>query len=170
MKRELAIICTAMGIAVSVRADFVGQPILGPLTAGSSVIGNTLGSADDNDGFDSGMHIFDIWDGGDDVYQLNWGGGDLTVTLTTIDPFADNDLFVYRPGALDSTGDYSVFGSGVADVVTIRGAEAGIYYINVDSTFFSEGAYQLDVANVPAPGAVVVLAAGALAMGRRRRR
>ncbi|MBL9121608.1 MAG: hypothetical protein JNL80_17000, partial [Phycisphaerae bacterium] len=135
------------------------------LSNGSDVFGTTFGKADDNDGFDSGIHIFDIWDGGDDVYQLAWGGGDLTINLTSIGAFTDNDLFLYSPGSLDSTGDYSIRGS--LDSVTLLGAAAGTYYINIDSTAFSEGEYQLSV--VPAPGAAVVLGV-ALVRGRRRSR
>ncbi len=164
-----AIATTSVGfIAVLVlgataSADFVGQPIVGVLSNGSDVFGTTLGKADDNDGFDSGIHIFDIWDGGDDVYQLVWGGGDLTLNLTSIGALTDNDLFLYSPGSLDSTGDYSIRGS--FDSVTLLGAAAGTYYINIDSTAFSEGEYQLSV--VPAPGAGILL--GLAAFGGRRR-
>ena len=165
-----SVICAAaigsgLGLAAAARADFTGQPILGPLAPGSVVTGSTLGASDDNDGFDSGMHIFDIWDGGDDVYLLNWPGGDLTVTLDSLNG-SDNDLFVYSPGALDSTGDYSIVGAH--DVVTIPGAVAGDYYINVDSTAFSEGDYQLSVA-VPAPASAALACVGLLRGARRRR-
>lgn len=153
-------------LASSASADFSGQPIVGVLSNGSLVSGSTLGKADDNDGFESGIHIFDIWDGGDDVYQLIWGGGDLTLTLTSIGALTDNDLFLYSPGSLDSTGDYSIRGS--LDSVTLLGAAAGTYYINIDSTAFSEGDYQLSV--VPAPGAGILLGCAAVGLRRRARR
>src|ERR1043165_3535760 len=137
-------------LAAGARADFSGQSLLGPLSNGNIVTNSTLGKSDDNDGFDSGTHIFNIWDGGDDVWRLNWLGGDMTITLTNMGAGVDNDLFVYSPGSLDSTGDYSVFGGDTPDVVSLLGAAPGMYYINVDSTFFSEGDYQLSVA--PAPG------------------
>ncbi len=144
---------------------FIGQPILGPLSAGSVVFGTTLGHADDNDGFTSGDHIFDIWDGGDDVYKLVWLGGDMTVTLDSLGG-SDNDLFVFSPGSLDDTGDYSIVGDH--DVVTIPGAPAGDYYINVDSTAFSEGSYRLEV-SVPAPATGFVAGAALIGALRRRR-
>lgn len=165
--QRACVVSFGLVLAAAARADFGGQSILGPLTNGNLVNNSTLGKPDDNDGFDSGIHIFNIWDGGDDVYALNWTGGDLLVTLTNLGGGVDNDLFVYSPGSLDSTGDYSIFGGETPDVVSILGAEPGTYYINVDSTFFSEGSYSLVV--TPAPGTGVLLGAG-LMWGARRRR
>lgn len=160
-------ICAALLLAASTaaRADFAGQPILGPLSNGSVVNGDTTGKADDNDGFESGIHIFDIWDGGDDVWLLNWLGGDMTVSLTSLGG-SDNDLFIYSPGSYDSSGDYSIVGA--FDQVTLLGAAAGQYYINVDSTFFSEGPYQLAI--TPEPGSLALLGIGGLALIVRSRR
>ncbi len=149
----------------SVLADFVGQTPLGPLTAGMSVTGTTSGARDLNDGWDSGTHIFDIWNGGDHVYGLNWLGGDIHLTLTSLGG-SDNDLFLYVPGNLDTSSIYSLRGSD--DVVELLNADAGLYYIIVDSTVFSEGDYRLDVAAIPAPGAIAVF--GMALLGGRRRR
>lgn len=162
--RFVCVLSACAGLAAVASADFVGQTILGPLSNGSNVSGDTTGKADDNDGFESGTHIFDIWDGGDDVYALNWTGGDLLVTLDSTGG-SDNDLFIYSPGSLDSTGDYSIVGSH--DEITLLGAPAGTYYINVDSTAFSEGPYQLAVS--PAPASSIAIGAGLLAVTRRRR-
>ncbi len=164
----LALLASA-ALARTATADFSGQTILGPLTDGSIVTGNTSGRSDNNDGFDSGGHIFNIWDGGDDVWGINWLGGDLEVTLRNLSGGVDNDLFLYSPGSLDSTGDYSILGGNFIDTVTLVGAAPGFYYINVDSTFFSEGSYELTVRQVPTPGATLVLGAGALVALRRRR-
>lgn len=147
-------------------ADFSGQTILGPLAPGGVASGSTSGKADDNDGWDSGQHIFDIWDGGDDVFGLDWPGGDMVVTLDSLQG-ADNDLFVYRPSDLDTSSDFSTVGAH--DVVTILAAPAGQYYINIDTTFSSEGSYQISVSAVPAPGAGLLLGGGLLALMRRRR-
>lgn len=165
MNRSL-IVCAGAFLAGSSAAwaDFSGQPILGPLNNGSVVAGTTAGDADDNDGFDSGIHIFNIWDGGDDVWRLIWPGGDMTVTLDSLGG-SDNDLFVYSPGSLDSTGDYSTVGAH--DVVTIPGAGAGDYFINIDSTFFSEGSYQLTI--TPEPGTAGLMLLGLIVAGRSRR-
>jgi len=160
--------CAALAFgfaAAAAHADFSGQSILGPLTNGSSVTGNTAGHSDDNDGFTSGFHPFNIWDGGDDVWRVNWAGGDMTINLTSLGG-SDNDLFLYTPADYNDSGNYSIVGS--FDTVTELAAPAGTYYIVVDSTFFSEGAYQLEV--VPAPSAAAVLGLGALGLGLRRRR
>lgn len=164
MKKLFAGACMGAVGASAALADFSGQPILGPLGNGSIVTGTTLGDSDDNDGFDSGTHIFNIWDGGDDVWRLIWPGGDLTVTLDSTGG-SDNDLFVYLPGSLDSSSDYSTVGSH--DVVTIAGAGPGDYYINIDSTFFSEGSYQLGI--TPEPGTAGLMALGLLIAARSRR-
>lgn len=148
-------------------AGFAGQTIHGPLSDGSSITDSLVGESDDNDGFTSGDHIFNIWDGGDIVYSLDWLGGNMSVTLTPLDS-TDPDLFVYRPSNLDDSGDYSITNS--IDNVVITNAPAGTYYIVVDTTFFNEGAFQLDVTSVvPAPGAMAMFGAAAL-VGRRRRR
>lgn len=153
-------------MTTAARADFSGQPILGPLTPGLSVAGTLVGKADDNDGFFSGTHIFDIWDGGDDVYSIVWGGGDLTVNLTSLGG-SDADLFIYRPSDLDESSDYSP--AGAFDTVTITGAAPGTYYAVVDTVAFGEGPYSIEVVAVPAPGSVGLLAAAGLMAGRRRR-
>lgn len=168
MRQNWTVRVLSFGLLAGVaHADFTGQPILGVLSNGSVVVGNTAGKADDNDGFDSGMHVFGIWDGGDDVYKINWLGGDMTVTLSNLGGGVDNDLFIYRPGDLNSSGDYSLLGGSFTDSVTIAGAAAGVYYVNVDSTFFSEGGYRLSV--IPTPTSAMAVFAGMVAVTRRRR-
>lgn len=162
------LVCGVVAIgAASAQADFTGQPILGTLINGGFGANSTLGKADDNDGFESGFHPFNIWDGGDDVWRINWPGGDLSVSLVSIGAGVDNDLFIYRPDSLNSSFDYSTLGVGDVDVVSIFNADPGMYYVNIDSTFFSEGGYELSVA--PSPGAAAVLGLGLVGMARRRR-
>jgi hypothetical protein len=157
------VIAFAAGTA---HAGFAGQTILGPLSLGSNVVGNNTGASDDNDGFTSGDHIFDIWDGGDDAWRLDWLGGDLTITMT-YGAGDDPDLFLYEPGSLDDSANYSILGVS-PDVVTLLNAPAGTYYVVVDSTAGMEGPYSLSV--IPAPGSALMLVVGMVGSLRRRRR
>ncbi|HLO41254.1 MAG TPA: PPC domain-containing protein [Phycisphaerales bacterium] len=152
--------------ALSARADFAGQTILGPLSLGSSVNGDNTLSNDDNDGWFSGTHIFDLWDGGDDVWRLDWAGGDMMINLSYDNTQCDPDLFLYVPGSLDES-TYDNYLNTSPNSITVMGAAAGTYYILVDSSAGSEGAYNLEV--IPAPGVVTLAGVASLAMARRRR-
>lgn len=165
--RFLVVVASSIFAAASpALAGFVGQTILGPLSAGTSVFDTTSGATDLNDGWDSGTHLFDIWNGGDRVYGLDWAGGDIHLTLTSFGG-SDNDLFLYTPSNLDTASGESYRGS--FDSIDMLGASAGFYYIIVDSTEFSEGDFQLEVGAVPSPG-VVTLFGLSLLGGRRRNR
>lgn len=169
--RALALALFAVGCLAALNtaalADFAGQTIHGPLSAGMSVTDSLVGESDDNDGFTSGFHPFNIWDGGDIVYGLDWAGGDINLTLTPLDS-TDPDLFLYRPSNLDDSSDYSIT-NGV-DTVFVNNAPAGFYYIVIDTTFFNEGDFRLDVAQAPAPGALALFGVALFTGGRRRRR
>lgn len=148
-------------------ADFGGQTILGPLSFGSSVNDTLVGASDDNDGWFSGGPVFGIWDGGDDVWALNWTGGKLIIDLVYNTADGDPDLFLYTPGSYDDSSYDSYANTGL-DSVTVFGAAPGLYYILIDTTAGNEGAYTLNV--LPAPGSVALFGALGCGMLRRRRR
>jgi hypothetical protein len=166
LRNGLFVVGSLLVTCVPALAGFSGQTILGPLSAGSSVNGTLVGASDLNDGFFSGDHIFDIWDGGDRVYGLNWLGGDILITLTP-GATGDPDLFLYKPGMLDESDLYSPT-NGI-DTVSLLNADPGFYYIVIDTTAGAEGAFNLSVGAVPAPGAAAMWGV-ALLFGRRRRR
>jgi hypothetical protein len=156
----------ALALAAPALADFSGQTILGPLGPGSTVTGNTLGGTDDNDGVMSGTHVFFLWNGPDDVWQVNWPGGDLVLNMYYDNSVADLDLFLYTPASYDDSGNFSIINSGVENIVE-PGAVPGTHYVLVDSTDYSPaGAYTLTVS--PEPGTATLLALGVLAFIRRR--
>lgn len=154
-----------LALALPAQADFTGQTILGPLTLGSVIDGDNTGASDDNDGWFSGDHIFDLWNGGDDVYALNWTGGDMSIALTYDAQLSEPDLFLYTPSNLDESALDSIAGTGF-DSVTLAGAAAGTYYVLIDTTAGSEGAYHLEV--TPEPTSLALLALGGLVLARRR--
>lgn len=157
--------CVAL-MASSALADFSGQPILGPLTAGSVVNGDNTGHTNENDGWFSGFHLFELWMGGDDVWQLNWPGGDLQVNLSYDTAQGDPDLFLYTPTNLDESTLDSIANTGL-DTVSMSNAPAGIYYVLIDSSVGAEGPYTLSI--LPSPGSASLLALGGLFAARRRR-
>jgi len=168
--RQLSLVATLTAglvlAATPALADFSGQTILGPLTLGSVVNGNTVGATDDNDGITSGIHIFDVWNGPDDVYALDWAGGDMALQLVYDNTFADLDLFLYTPASLDDSGDFSIINTGIEDIAYPGGA-AGTYYVLIDSPdAATAGAYTLSV--TPEPGMFALVALGAAFFARRR--
>jgi hypothetical protein len=146
-------------------AGFGGQTILGPIGPGSVVNGDTTGSNDDNDGWTSGEHIFFIWTGPDDAWQLNWHGGDMRIEMTYDNFLADLDLFLYESGSLDDSGNYSIVNPGLE---VIDAPAAGTYYLVADSPDAgTAGAYTLSVGPVPEPGSLALMGTGLAAMARR---
>lgn len=163
----LALLSSALLAAASsaASADFAGQTILGPLGPGSVVAGDTTGATDDNDGIFSGMHIFDVWTGPDDVWQVDWPGGDLEVQMTYNNLLCDLDLFLYTPVSYDDSGNYSIMNSGVENVIEL-GAAAGTYYVIIDAPYSDAGAYTLSI--LPEPTSLAILGLGLIMVIRRR--
>lgn len=122
--------------------------------------GDLTGASDDNDGWFSGFPIFGIWDGGDDVWQLNWPGGDMTIDLIYDNFLGDPDLFLYTPSNLDESALDSYANTGL-DSVTLPSAAAGTYYVLVDTTAANEGPYLLNATlTVPEPSTLGLCALG----------
>lgn len=166
---RLALPAVAILLASAAQADFAGQTILGPIVGSMQVSGDTTFSTDDNDGFTSGTHIFDIWDGGDDVWEFQWHGGRIHAQLEYDNSGSvDVDLFLYRPTNLDDSGDYSIMNTGL-DQIVLNGMPAGTYYFVVDSTAGAEGAYTLSVL-LPSPGPAALGGLACVFAGVRRRR
>lgn len=166
MTNPLKLLAIAALAAAPAHADFSGQTILGPVIPGVPIAGNNTGASDDNDGWFSGTHVFFIWEGGDDVFALNWPGGDLNLTMTYNNLVDDPDLFLYVPGSYDESSFDSIANTGI-ESISVPAAAPGLYYILVDSETGKEGAYEITVA--PAPGTLALLGAGLIPLARRRR-
>jgi hypothetical protein len=170
MKNALFVVTLALAailaITSSASADFTGQTILGPIGPGSSVFGDTTNSTDDNDGWYSGTHIFYLWEGPDDVWQLDWPGGDMGLEMTYDNTSIDLDLFLYTAGSPDESILDSYLNTGVENI-SYAAAPAGTYYVLIDG-YLGAGPYQLTV--TPEPGSLLLLAMGTLLLVRRSRK
>ncbi|MCC6426162.1 MAG: PEP-CTERM sorting domain-containing protein [Phycisphaerales bacterium] len=164
----LVVVVGAAAFAAPALAGFGGQTILGPLGPESIVSGDTTGASNDNDGWYSGDHIFDLWDGGDDVWQLDWPGGNIVLDMFYDNFVADPDLFLYTPSNLDESALDSYINTG-HDHIEMANAPAGTYYVLVDCSAGAEGEYRLTVGPVPAPGTLGLVLAGLVGIGRRSR-
>ncbi len=133
----------------------------GPVDSAS---GDTSGSTDDVDG-GNGVPGGGSWNGGDDVYQLNWGGGDINIDLLFTNANGDLDLFLY---ADDSGATELASSETVDDNEGIVGTlAAGTYFIVVDGWSGATNSYDLNV--TPEPASLCLLAMGAAVVIRRRR-
>ena len=144
---------------------------LGTLFGGESVLGDTANSLDNLSGDVLPEPGFP-WTGGDDVYSLQWGGGDITI-----------DLLFAMSGSTTNDGDLDIWlvaneadGSNIAtgfttddnEQIVEAGLAAGKYWLIVDGWLGASNSYKLAVS--PTPGAAAVFGlAGLAAAGRRRR-
>ncbi len=154
---------------INVTIDNIVLPTLaslsiGTLMDGDQATGNTNGSS--NDLVTTSGNAFTgtgtAETGGDDVYELIWGGGDLNAWLN-FESGLDLDLFLY-----DSADDLvdSAFTVANPEHLSVAGLAAGTYYLRVDGFFGDAGGYTL---TLPAPGSVALLGLAGLAGLRRRR-
>jgi len=144
---------------------------LGTLFGGESVLGDTSNSADNLSG---DRPAPGSWSGGDDVYSLQWGGGDVTIDLLfTMDPGntandGDLDLWLVANENLDGTDVASGLSIDDNEQLVLPGLAAGKYWIIIDGWSGASNSYKLAV--TPTPGAAAVFGlAGLAAAGRRRR-
>lgn len=145
------------------------------LNPGDSTMGDTRNSTNDLTG-NAAVSPFAGGgiNGGDDVYEIVWGGGDFDATLdilSTTLPLnlpAELDMYLYDSAEPSSSIGFSGQGNstGDPDTLSLPGLAAGTYYLRVDGLFDS-GAYNLSIA--PAPGALGLLGLSGLAGLRRRR-
>lgn len=170
MKNALFVVTLTLAAILAISspalADFTGQTIFGPIGPGSSVFGDTTNSTDDNDGWYSGTHIFELWMEPDDVWQLDWPGGDMELEMTYDNTFIDLDLFLYTADSPDESILDSYVNTGIENI-SYAAAPAGTYYVLIDG-YIGAGPYQLTV--TPEPGSLLLLSLGTLLIARRSRK
>ncbi len=167
MKKAITILA-ALGAASAANAGLTLDDLsIGTLNGGDSVMGDTALSSDDMnaDVIGSGGS----WSGGDDVYTLSWGGGDLTLDLLFTDDLGDLDLFLF-----DNNNPTGELAQGISvddnEQVVVAALAAGTYYVSVDGWLGASNSYTLNVSqDIPAPAGMALLGLGGLAAGRRRR-
>ncbi len=155
----------AQGV-VNFRGGDLDSLSIGTLFGGESVNGDTSTSTDDIDGI-NGLPAGGNWDGGDDVYSLQWGGGDLTLDLFFSNADGDIDLILFD-SADGSTTVATATSTSDDEQIVAAGLAAGKYWVAIDGWQGASNTYKLAVS--PTPGAAAVFGlAGIAAAGRRRR-
>ena len=151
--------------------NFVAPPTLADLSIGTLVsddtaFGNTVNSS--NDLISTSGNAFlgggTSETGGDDVYEINWGGGRFFGSLNFDGSVNDLDLFLYD--ANDDLVD-SAFTTSDPEIIDIANLPAGTYYARADGFFGDAGNYALSI--TPAPGTAALLGLAGFAGIRRRR-
>ncbi len=144
-------------------AGFDEQTILGPLTVGLFADGDTTGASDDNDGYHSGEHPYNMYLGPDQVWEVAWPGGDMEVVMLYDQSSHDLDLFLYGPVDFDTSVYYSTNDTGVENIA--YDALPGTYYVLIDGLANNFGEYS--VAVVPEPASLLLLGFGGLILIKR---
>ncbi len=167
MKKAITILA-ALGAASTANAGLTLDDLsIGTLMGGDSVMGDTALSTDDMNADTIGTG--GSWSGGDDVYTLVWGGGDLTLDLLFTDDLGDLDLFLF-----DNNNPAGELAQGISvddnETVEVLGLAAGTYWVSVDGWLGASNSYTLNVSqDIPAPAGLAVIGLGGLVAGRRRR-
>ena len=107
----------------------------------------------------------DNWNGADDVYTINWAGGELTVEASFDHDLGDLDLFLYEELGRDPLGDST--SSDDLETLTLDLAP-GTYYAVLDGWDGASNSYSIVAIPEPGSAAIVLLASGMLLRRRRR--
>lgn len=153
--------------------DFVPPPPPPPLTdfltatvGLGKTFGDTNNGSDVMDGVSGSPFASGSETGPEDVYELNWAGGDLFIDLDILSVGVDLDFFVYDSADPLAPLDYA-WTTADPETLEFLGLAAGTYYIRVDGYQGAAGEYSLLI--TPEPATLVLLGFGAVGLLRRRR-
>ncbi|MCA9304665.1 MAG: pre-peptidase C-terminal domain-containing protein [Phycisphaerales bacterium] len=133
-----------------------------------SVVGETTDASDDMNGVE-GIGSGGSWSGGDDVYTIEFFGGDLEISVLFDHELGDLDLYVWG----DNTAT-TLIGSSTStsdnEYIHVVGLAAGTYYISIDGWFGATNSYTMNGVGIApsAPSFAVLAFAGTLAYRRQR--
>jgi len=109
------------------------------------------------------------WGASENVYAIDWLGGDAVLRLNINDPSADLDLFLYGNSSATNLIGFSVGEFTSQEEISVPNLPAGRYWVVIDGKRCDMSDYSFQV--VPTPGATGLAAlTGALVMPGRRRR
>lgn len=115
----------------------------------------------------SGIPGEGIWDSNENVFELQWSGGDLIVNLSPDTPDDNLDLIIFSDAKSRNVLDSSLEPSG-PETIFVPALDSGTYWIVVDGVDCGEADYTLSV--IPSPGTATLAALAIVAASPRRTR
>lgn len=109
------------------------------------------------------------WGGSENVYAIDWLGGDAVLRLNIEDPSSDLDMFLYGNTSATNLIGFSIGDFVSQEEISVPNLPAGRYWLVIDAKRCDVSDYEFQV--VPTPGATGLAAlTGALVLPGRRRR
>lgn len=166
--KTAATLLAVLGLASAANAGVTLDDLsIATLTGGANVSGSTTGASNDMNGDTIGGTATG-WNGGDDVYTVNWLGGDFQADLLFSNSLGDIDLFMF-----DNNSPSGELAQSITvddnEQITIASLAAGTYYLSIDGWANATNSYQLVLNGVPTPASAALLGLGGLVATRRRR-
>lgn len=103
----------------------------------------------------------------DDVYTIDWAGGDLRITLD--DGTGTGDLDLYLFDSMEAFVESAETGSD-PEVLDLVGLAAGTYFVVIEGFQGGAGPYTITTSLVPEPGVLMLAGLGGLSLLSRRGR
>lgn len=167
-----SLLCVSALAAGSVAsAQTLSSDLIGSITGSGVGSGDTTLADDTFNGRFGPAEIDGVYTGGDEVWEIVHGGGQLDIIVEFFDSDADLDIFLYGEDIVPNQDDTLDISLGFTTTESLGGDfAAGTYYVLIDGFYSADAlgsAYSITV--VPAPAGVAMLGLGGLVATRRRR-